>query len=110
MLIIVTYYMFAKDYKSVAQSLLLYKQFPEITIWAVYTVFFRILLIVNNEILIFWIIVTVDLDEEGGYGLIKDFASTMIICRMDEMIFHSAGIHSLKERFDEIGRDDLDNS
>ena len=61
MLIVVTYYMFAKDYKSVAQSLLLYKQFPEITIWAVYTVFFRILLIVNNEILIFWIIVTVDL-------------------------------------------------
>jgi hypothetical protein len=67
-------------------------------------------LIVLNELLIFWIIVTVDLGEEGGYGLIKDFASTMIICRMDEMIFHSAGIHSLKERFDEIGRDDLDNS
>jgi hypothetical protein len=66
------------------------------------------LLIISNEI--FWIIVTVDLGEEGGYGLIKDFASTMIICRMDEMIFHSAGIHSLKERFDEIAsKDALDS-
>jgi hypothetical protein len=26
----------------------------------------------------------------------------MIICRMDEMIFHSSGIHSLKERFDDL--------
>ena len=68
------------------------------------------LLIVSNEILIFCIIVTVDLGEEGGYGLIKDFASTMIICRMDEMIFHSVGIHSLKERFDEIAsKDALDS-
>ena len=30
----------------------------------------------------------------------------MIICRLDEMIFHSAGIQSLKERFDD--KEELD--
>ena len=52
-----------------------------------------------------------DLGEEGGLGLIINFASTMIICELDDMIFNSASIHSLKERFDELADDkELDDS
>jgi hypothetical protein len=90
---------------------LIYKEFPEILNEAVINVSFRILLIVGNELLVFWIIVSTDLGEEGGLGLIINFASTMIICELDDMIFYSSSIRSLKERFDETaGKEDLDES
>ena len=43
-----------------------------------------------------------DLGTEGGLGLIINFASTMIMCELDDIIFNSSSIHSLKEKFDEI--------
>ena len=90
---------------------MIYKEFPEILNEAVINVSFRILLIVGNELLVFWIIVSTDLGEEGGLGLIINFASTMIICELDDMIFYSSNIRSLKERFDEnAGKEDLDES
>ena len=63
---------------------------------------FRILVIVGNELLVFWIIVSTDLGSEGGLGLIINFASTMIMCELDDIIFNSTSIHSLKEKFDEV--------
>jgi hypothetical protein len=85
--------------------LLIYKEFPEIVYGAIINVSFRILFIIGNELLVFWIIVSTDLAEEGGLGLIINFASTMIICELDDMIFNSASIQSLKERFDDMAAD-----
>ena len=58
---------------------MIYKEFPEILNEAVINVSFRILLIVGNELLVFWIIVSTDLGEECGLGLIINFASTIIL-------------------------------
>ena len=85
--------------------MLIYKEFPEIVYGAIINVSFRILFIIGNELLVFWIIVSTDLAEEGGLGLIINFASTMIICELDDMIFNSASIQSLKERFDDMAAD-----
>ena len=72
--------MFCKDYKSIAQSLLLFKQFPEISEDKVTNVTFRILNTVMNELVVFWIIVSSDLGDIGGLGLIINFSSAMLIC------------------------------
>lgn len=63
---------------------------------------FRILNIVGNELVVYWIILSTDLGEQGGLGLIINFASSMLICELDDIIFETARIHNLKERFDEM--------
>jgi hypothetical protein len=65
-------------------------------------VYFRIINIVGNELVVYWIIESTDLGSVGGLGLIINFASAMLICELDDIIFHSARIHNLKERFDEL--------
>ena len=63
---------------------------------------FRILNIVGNELVVYWIILSTDLGEQGGLGLIINFASSMLICELDDIIFETARIHNLKERFDDM--------
>jgi hypothetical protein len=63
---------------------------------------FRILNIVGNELVVYWIILSTDLGEQGGLGLIINFASSMLICELDDIIFETARIHNLKERFDDL--------
>jgi hypothetical protein len=102
LLIIVTYYMFCKDYKSIAQSLLLFEQFPEIREDKVMNFSFRIINVIINECVVFWIIVSSDLGDLGGLGLIINFSSAMLICQLDDILFDSARVHNLKENFNEI--------
>jgi hypothetical protein len=102
LLIIVTYYMFCKDYKSLAQTLLLFQQFPEIREDAVMNFSFRIVNIVLNEFVVFWIIVSTDLGDQGGLGLIINFSSAMLICELDDILFDTGRVHNLKERFNDI--------
>ena len=94
--------MFSKDYKSIAQSLLLFEEFPEIRKDAPMNFSFRLANVVGNELVVYWIILTTDLGEQGGLGLIINFASAMLICELDDMIFETARIHNLKERFDDL--------
>ena len=86
LLIIVTYFLFTEDYKSVAQSLLLFDQFPEIRIDAPINVHFRMVNIVANELVVYWIICSTDMGNVGGLGLIINFASAIIICQLDDII------------------------
>lgn len=69
---------------------------------AVVNVSFRIVNVILNELVIYWIIVSTDLGDQGGLGLIINFASAMLICELDDMIFDTARIHNLKERYDDI--------
>ena len=82
--------------------MLLIKQFKEIRLEAVINVGFRIINIIGNELVVYWIILSSDLGDLGGLGLIINFASAMVICELDDIIFHSARIHSLKESFNNI--------
>lgn len=82
LLMLVTYYMFCKDYKSISQSLLLFKQFPEIRDDSVLNFSFRIVNVFMNELVVFWIIVSSDLGDIGGLGLIINFSSAMLICQL----------------------------
>jgi len=102
LLIIVTYYMFCKDYKSIAQTLLLSKQFPEITDDRVINVFIRLVNTIFNECVIFWIIVSTDLGDQGGLGLIINFSSAMLICELDDILFTSSRVQNLKENFNRL--------
>lgn len=101
-LITVTYFLFSKDYKSVAQSLLIYNEFPEIRNDMSINVHFRIVNIIANEFVVYWIICSTNLAEQGGLGLIINFASAILICELDDLIVSSARVHNLKERFDAI--------
>lgn len=105
LLVIVTYFLFSKDYKSVAQSILLFNQFPEVRVDAPVNVYFRFVNIMANEIVVFWIICSTDLGQEGGLGLIINFASSMLICELDDILVTTARVHNLKERFDSIEED-----
>ena len=102
LLITVTYYLFSKDYKSVAQSLILFLQFPETRTDAALNVYFRIVNIVANELVIYWLIVSTDIGVNGGIGLIINFSSAILICELDDIVVHSARVHNLRERFDDI--------
>jgi hypothetical protein len=107
LLIVVTYYMFCKDYKSIAQSLLLFKQFPEIIEDKVMNFSFRMLNVIINECVVFWIIVSSDLGDIGGLGLIINFSSAMLICQLDDILFESARVHNLKENFEELAENPI---
>jgi hypothetical protein len=102
LLIIVTYYMFCKDYKSIAQTLLLLKQFPEIYDDIYINVYIRLVNTIFNECVIFWIIVSTDLGDQGGLGLIINFSSAMLICELDDILFTSSRVQNLKENFNRL--------
>lgn len=102
LLITVTYFLFSKDYKSVAQSVLLFQQFPEIRGDAVLNLYYRLVNIIANELVVYWIIVSTDIGVEGGLGLIINFSSAILICELDDIIVQSARVHNLRERFDEL--------
>jgi hypothetical protein len=63
---------------------------------------FRLVNVVLNESVIFWIILSTDLGDQGGLGLIINFSSAMLICELDDILFNSARVHNLKENFNEI--------
>jgi hypothetical protein len=104
LLIIVTYYMFCKDYKSIAQSLLLYEQFPEIYQASKYAwnFYIRLCVVITNECVVFWIIVSTDIGNNGGLGLIVNFSSAMLICQLDDFLVDSARVQSLADSFENI--------
>lgn len=85
LLIIVTYFLFSKDYKSIAQSLLLFDEFPEIMDDAPINVWFRSVNVMANEFVVYWIICSTNIGEQGGLGLIINFASAIIICELDDL-------------------------
>jgi hypothetical protein len=70
---------------------------------------FRILNIVGNELVVYWIILSTDLGEQGGLGLTINFASSMLICELDDIIFETGRIHNLKERFDDLAGSETEN-
>ena len=102
LLVSVTYFLFAGDFKSVGQSLLLYKEFPEIRSEAPLNVYFRLVNIIANELVVYWIICSTNLGEEGGLGLIINFSSAIIICQLDNIVIESARVQNLRERFDDM--------
>jgi hypothetical protein len=56
---------------------------------------------------VYWIICSTDLGQEGGLGLIINFASSLLICELDDILVSTARVHNLKERFDNIEETDL---
>ena len=71
---------------------------------------FRIINIIGNELVVYWIILSSDLGDLGGLGLIINFASAMVICELDDIIFDSARIHSLKENFNNLESKKFDDN
>lgn len=63
---------------------------------------FRIVNVVLNECVIFWIILSTDLGDQGGLGLIINFSSALLICELDDILFDSARVHNFKENFNEV--------
>ena len=63
---------------------------------------FRLVNVILNECVIFWIILSTDLGDQGGLGLIINFSSAMLICELDDILFDSARVHNLKENFNEV--------
>jgi hypothetical protein len=55
-----------------------------------------------NELVVFWIIVSSDLGDIGGLGLIINFSSAMLICQLDDILFDSSRVHNLLEKFNGI--------
>lgn len=96
--------MFCKDYKSIAQSLLLYEQFPEIYQASKYAwnLYIRLCVFITNECVVFWIIVSTDIGNNGGLGLIVNFSSAMLICQLDDFLVDSARVQSLADSFENI--------
>lgn len=50
------------------------------------SVIFRTAFIIINEVLVVVIINTTDAEEDGGFGIIKDFTSIVIICELDDLM------------------------
>ena len=88
----------------------MFKQFPEIKEDAVINFSFRIVNIFLNEAVVFWIIVSTDLGDQGGLGLIINFSSAMLICELDDILFNTARVHNLKERFNDVENDGTINN
>jgi hypothetical protein len=88
-LIIATYFMFCKDYKSIAETLLIRKQFAQTRTGFNYflNVYFRFFVIVINEFVIFRIILSTNLGEQGGLGLIINFSSAMLVSQFDDFLY-----------------------
>jgi hypothetical protein len=63
------------------------EQFPELALEAVINVYFRTLNIILNELVVYWIILSSDIGASGGLGLIINFASSMLIVQLDDVIF-----------------------
>jgi hypothetical protein len=61
--------------------------------------------IIANEFVVYWIICSTNIGEEGGLGLIINFASAIIICELDDLYVQSARVHDLMERFEEDEND-----
>lgn len=64
--------------------------------------YFRLVNIIANELVVYWIICSTNLGEEGGLGLIINFASAIIICQLDNIVIETARVHNLRERFDDM--------
>ncbi len=88
-LIIATYFMFSKDYKSIAETMLIRKQFAQTRMGFNYflNVYFRFFVVALNEFVIFRIIITTNLGEQGGLGLIINFSSALLISQFDDCLY-----------------------
>ena len=64
--------------------------------------YFRLVNIIANELVIYWIICSTNLGEQGGIGLIINFSSAILVCELDDIAVASARVHNLRERFDDL--------
>jgi hypothetical protein len=101
MLIIMTYFMFAKDYVSVAQFMLILKQFPELKILPNIMIYgvLRTIAIILNEFVVFWLIASTNLGEEGGLGLIINFSAAVVVSEFDDIIVKTGRVIKAWEYF-----------
>lgn len=84
-LMVFVYFIFSSDWKSIAQTIHLFKdQFPEIgnhnKFSLIFLILLRVVIITFNEWAVLTIILAADLGDAQGLGLIKDFTSACIIC------------------------------
>ena len=70
-------------------------------------VFIRTLFIIINELVVVAMINTADASEDGGFDIIKDFTSVVIICELDDMMCSTSYVQKYKELF-EIKKDEFE--
>ena len=83
---------------------MIYKQYPEIKMHFQIMVFniIRYFQTILNELVIFWMIVTSDMAQDGGLGLIVNFSAGVIVSTFDDMLMSTGRVQKVRESFDDV--------
>lgn len=55
-----------------------------------------------NEFVVFWVIASTNLGEEGGLGLVINFSAAIIVCEFDDILVKTGRVNMIREHFDTI--------
>jgi hypothetical protein len=58
--------------------------------------------IVCNEIVVLWVIWSIDVVTQGPIDLVVNFSAAMFVCQLDNLVMATGRVHNLKERFDDL--------
>jgi hypothetical protein len=96
LLLYAIYLLFAKDWKSLSQMLMMNKLY---NLRTEVECFIRAFLILLNEFVVFIIVITTNLGEEKGTGLIVNFSAALIVCELDDITMAAGRIQFWRDRF-----------
>lgn len=91
------YLLFAKDWKSVSQMLMMNQLYG---FDAALIIYVRGIFVALNEFVIFKIVICTNIGEDRGIGLIVNFAAALIICELDDIIMATGRVQYYREYFD----------
>jgi len=55
-----------------------------------------------NELVVFWIIATSNMGQDGGLGLIINFSAAIIVSTFDDILVMTGRVQKVKEYFNEL--------
>lgn len=90
------YLLFAKDWKSLSQMLMMNKLY---NLGTELDCFIRAFLILLNEFVVFIIVITTNLGEELATGLIVNFSAALIVCELDDIAMAAGRIQFWRDRY-----------
>jgi hypothetical protein len=90
-IVVAIYILFSKDWKAISQMFFLRRLYFG-NGGSVTHIYFRALLVIINEVLMFAIVVCCNIGEERGIGVVVNFSAALIICELDDLIMATGRI------------------
>jgi len=106
--VIVIYYSVGKDWSSLSQTIIyLRKRWDDLILYyklviIFYLIILRILVISFSEIISVFIIMSTDIESEGGMGplnLLQNFVALVLILELDDIVMNSFVVHRERRRY-----------